>query len=48
MAGAFVVPVLGVIWVGNGYLFSSFRCRLSGHRVFGRGSGRLLGRWRNS
>ena len=48
MTGAFVVPVLGAGWVRNGYLFLSFRCRLSGHRVLGRESGWLPGHWRNS
>ena len=33
MAGALVVPVLGVGWVGNGDLFLSFRCRRGGHHA---------------
>ena len=36
MAGAPVVPVLGVGWVGNGDLFLSYRCRPRGHRALGR------------
>ena len=47
VAGALVVPVLGVGWVGNGDLFLSFRCRPRVHRAWG-GSGWLLGRWMNS
>ena len=48
MAGALVVPVLDVGWVGNGDLFLSFRCRPGGHQAWGAGLGWLLGRWRNS
>ena len=33
MAGALVVPVLGVGWVGNGDSFLSFRCRAFGDRA---------------
>ena len=33
MAGALVVPVLGVGWVKNGDLFLSFRCRPGSHRA---------------
>ena len=36
MAGALVVPVLGVGWVGNGDLFLGFRCRPGGHQAWGR------------
>ena len=35
MAGALVVPVLGVGWVGNGDLFLGFRCQLGRHRAWG-------------
>ena len=37
MAGAIVVPVLGVNWVGNGDLFLIFRCRLGEDRAWERG-----------
>ena len=33
MAGALVVPVLGVGWVRNGDLCLSFRCRRGGHHA---------------
>ena len=33
MAGALVVPVLGVGWVGNRDLFLSFRCLPGGHQA---------------
>ena len=39
MAGALVVPALGVGWVGNGDLFLSFRCRPGGHQAKGAGVG---------
>ena len=37
VAGALVVPVLGVGLVGNGDLFLSFRRRPGGHRAWKRG-----------
>ena len=39
MAGAHVVPLLGVDWVGNGGLFLSFRCQPGGHQAKGAGVG---------
>ena len=48
VAGALVVPVLGVGWVGNGDYFLVFVVGPVSIRRRGRESGWLLGRWRNS